>query len=168
MVLLPSTVSVQLILREPVFQVEMPWEGEYSVIDKEGVVLYRRAEKKDELITVKDTPANQVQKILPYLSRLRDIKDYIEYVGFREPYGLLLKLNQVNEIFYPGEIDFAEKIDYYLKLRNKLNLDENIIISVDLRFEDRFYLEYEEQEQQPAQQQAQRQAQTQPQEEVTQ
>ncbi len=165
---LPSTVSVQLILREPVFQVEMPWEGEYSVIDKEGVVLYRRAEKKDELITVKDTPANQVQKILPYLSRLRDIKDYIEYVGFREPYGLLLKLNQVNEIFYPGEIDFAEKIDYYLKLRNKLNLDENIIISVDLRFEDRFYLEYEEQEQQPAQQQAQRQAQTQPQEEVTQ
>lgn len=163
---LPSTVAVQLVLREPVFQVETPGEGKYTVMDKEGVVLYRQADKKDELITVKDTVGSQVKKILPYLSRLEDIKDYIEYVGFREPYGLLLKLNQVNEIFYPGEIDFAEKIDYYLKLRNKLNLAENIIISVDLRIEDRFYLEYEEQEPQPeegqeqqsAQQQVQRQA----------
>lgn len=161
---LPSTLVIQLILREPVFQVETPFEGKYSVLDKEGVVLYRQADKKDELITVKDTPGDQVKKILPYLSRLEDIKGYIEYVGFREPYGLMLKLNQVNEIFYPGEIDFAEKIDYYLKLRNKLNLAESIIKSVDLRFEDRFYLEYEEQqepllaegqEQQPAQRQVQ-------------
>jgi len=146
---LPSTVAVQLLLREPVFQVETPGEGKYTVMDKEGVVLYRRAEKKDELITVKDTPGDRVQKILPYFSRLEDIKNYIEYVGFREPYGLMMKLTQVNEIFYPGEIDFAEKIDYYLKLRNKLNLDESIIKSVDLRFEDRFYLEYEEQAPQP-------------------
>jgi len=146
---LPSTVAVQLVLREPVFQVETPGEGKYTVMDKEGVVLYRRAEKKDELITVKDTPGDRVQKILPYFSRLEDIKNYIEYVGFREPYGLMMKLTQVNEIFYPGEIDFAEKIDYYLKLRNKLNLDESIIKSVDLRFEDRFYLEYEEQAPQP-------------------
>ncbi|MCX6580839.1 MAG: FtsQ-type POTRA domain-containing protein [Candidatus Aminicenantes bacterium] len=146
---LPSTVAVQLMLREPVFQVETPGEGKYTVMDKEGVVLYRRAEKKDELFTVKNTPGDRVQKILPYLSRLQDIKNYIEYVGFLEPYGLMMKLTQVNEIFYPGEIDFAEKIDYYLKLRNKLNLSECIIKSVDLRFEDRFYLEYEEQEQQP-------------------
>lgn len=146
---LPSTVAVQLILREPVFQVEIPSEGTYSVMDKEGVMLYRRAEKREDLITVKDTPGDKVKKILPYFSRLEGIKDYIEYIGFREPYGLLLKLNRVNEIFYPGEIDFTEKIDYYLKLRNKLNLDESIIKSVDLRFEDRFYLEYEEQEQQP-------------------
>lgn len=158
---LPSTVSVQFTLREPVFQVEIPYEGKYTIVDKEGVALYGRAEKKEELITVKDTPGFQVKKILPYLSRLEDIKNYIEYIGYREPYGLLLKLNQVNEIFYPGEIDFAEKIAYYLKLRKKLTLDNNIIKSVDLRFQDRFYLEYEEQAQEPPQEEDQGQEVTQ-------
>lgn len=158
---LPSTVAVQFTLREPVFQVEIPYEGKYTIVDKEGVALYGRAEKKEELITVKDTPGFQVKKILPYLSRLEDIKNYIEYIGYREPYGLLLKLNQVNEIFYPGEIDFAEKIAYYLKLRKKLTLDNNIIKSVDLRFQDRFYLEYEEQTQEPTQEEDQGQEVTQ-------
>lgn len=167
---LPSTVSVQLILREPVFQVEIPREGKYSIVDKEGVFLYNRADKKDDLLTVKDTPGYQVKKILPYLSRLEEIKAYVEYVGYTEPYGLLLKLNQVNEIFYPGEIDFTEKIDYYLKLRNKLNLAESIIKSVDLRFEDRFYLEYQEQAPQSAEEQAIQRSgkQVKPQKEVTQ
>lgn len=155
---LPSTLTVQLTLRKPVFQVEVPGERKYDIIDKEGVVLYRHAEKLDGLITIKDTPSFQVEKILSYLPLLEDIKNYIEYIGFREPYGILLKLNQVNEVFYPGEIDFAEKIDYYLKLKKKLTLENNIIKSVDLRFEDRFYLEYEEtivqsQEQQQKQQQ---------------
>ncbi|MDQ1350508.1 MAG: cell division protein FtsQ, partial [Acidobacteriota bacterium] len=167
---LPSTLAVQLVLREPVFQVEIPFEGKYSVMDKEGVVLYRRADMRNDLITIKDTPSDKVKKILPYLSPLAEIKDYIEYVGFREPYGLMVKLNQVNEIFYPGEIDFAEKIDYYLKLKNKLNLADNIIKSVDLRFEDRFYLEYEERQEPqsaPAEGQAQQPVQRQAQEEVT-
>lgn len=163
---LPATVLIQLTLRKPVFQVEVPREGKYTIIDKEGIILYRRAERRNELITVKETPSFQVEKILPYLSQLEDIKTYIEYVGFREPYGLLLKLNQVDEVFYPGEIDFAEKIDYYLKLKKKLTLENNIIKSVDLRFEDRFYLEYEEeiaqsQEQLPTEEQSQQQGQTQ-------
>jgi cell division septal protein FtsQ len=166
--ILPATLAVQFTLREPVFQVEIAPEGKYNIIDKEGVVLYRGAEMKEGLITVKNTRDKYVEKILPYFSRLEEIKDYIEYAGFDEPQGLLLKLKEVNEIFYPGDIDFAKKIAYYLKLRKKLALENTLIKSVDLRFQDRIYLEYEEplaslesqQAEEPGQQQVKQMQQT--------
>jgi cell division septal protein FtsQ len=140
--ILPSTVEIKFLLREPVFQFEN--KGKYNIIDKEGVYLYKNAKRRGDLITVKNVADSQKENIIPYLSQLNSIKDYIEYVGFNEPYGIMLKLKGVSENFYPGEIDFAEKINYYLRLREKLSLNKNKIKNVDLRFKDRFYLEYEE------------------------
>ena len=105
--------------------------------------LYREVERRDGLITVKNMDFSRRDKILPYLSQLESIRDYIEYVSYNEPYGIRLKLKRIDETFYPGEIDFDGKIDYYLRLRKKLSLDKNKIVNVDLRFKDRFYLEYE-------------------------
>ena len=141
---LPSTVYIGFIMRKPVFQVEIDRTGgKYNVIDKEGIVLYREVERRDGLITVKNMDFSRRDKILPYLSQLESIRDYIEYVSYNEPYGIRLKLKRIDETFYPGEIDFDGKIDYYLRLRKKLSLDKNKIVNVDLRFKDRFYLEYE-------------------------
>lgn len=144
---LPSTVYIGFIMRQPVFQVEIDGTGgtggKYNIIDKEGIVLYRRVDPREGLITVKNMEFNRRDKILPYLSQLESIRDYIEYVSYNEPYGIRLKLRRIDETFYPGEIDFDEKIDYYLRLRKKLSLDKNKIVNVDLRFKDRFYLEYE-------------------------
>jgi cell division septal protein FtsQ len=138
---LPSTVEIGFIMREPVYQLEI--NGKYNVIDKEGVVLYREVEKRGDLITVKSVDLNQRDRILPYFSQLESIREYIEYVSFKEPYGIQLKLGNIDETFYPGEIDFDGKIDYYLRLRKKLFLNKDKIVNVDLRFKDRFYLEYE-------------------------
>lgn len=138
---LPSTVHIGFIMRTPVFQVEV--DGKYNIIDREGIVLYREVEKREGLITVKNIEFSRRDKILPYFSQLESIREYIEYVSYKEPYGIRLKLRRIDETFYPGEIDFDGKIDYYLKLRKKLSLDKNKIVNVDLRFKDRFYLEYE-------------------------
>jgi cell division septal protein FtsQ len=140
--ILPSTVEIKFLLREPVFQFEN--KGKYNIIDKEGIYLYKNAKKREDLITVKNVSEGQEENIIPYLSQLNSIKNYIDYVGFKQPYGIILKLKGVSENFYPGEIDFADKINYYLRLREKLSLNKNKIKNVDLRFKDRFYLEFEE------------------------
>lgn len=138
---LPSTVFIEFIMRQPVFQLEI--DGKYNIIDREGIILYHQVDKRDGLISVKNIEFSRRDKILPYLSQLEDIRDYIEYVSYKAPYGIRLKLRNIDETFYPGEIDFDAKIDYYLRLRKKLSLDKNKIVNVDLRFKDRFYLEYE-------------------------
>ncbi len=139
---LPAAVSIRFMMREPVFQRQANRNGKYDIIDKEGVVLYRQVDRRDRLITVKKVQKSQMEKVLPYLTQLESIREYIDYVGYHEPYGILLKLKGIRETFYPGEIDFAGKIDTYLRLRKKLALNTNTIKNVDLRFEDRFYLEF--------------------------
>lgn len=140
---LPATVAIRFKMREPVFQRQVNRSGKYDIIDKEGVVLYRQVGKRDELITVKKIKKSRMQKVLPYLTQLESIGEYIDYVSYQEPYGILLKLKGIRETFYPGEIDFSGKIDTYLRLRKKLSLNANTIKNVDLRFEDRFYLEFD-------------------------
>ena len=143
--ILPSTIEINFLLRKSVFQVEMKVNGKYNIIDKEGVILFKNVKKRKRLITVKNIESSQQEKIIPYLPQLNTIKKSIDYLSWKEPYGILLKLKGISETFYPGEIDFAEKINYYLKLRKKLSLKKSRrkIKNVDLRFKDRFYLEYE-------------------------
>ena len=143
--ILPSTIEINFLLRKSVFQVEMKVNGKYNIIDKEGVILFKNVKKRKRLITVKNIESSQQEKIIPYLPQLNTIKKNIDYLSWKEPYGILLKLKGISETFYPGEIDFAEKINYYLKLRKKLSLKKSRrkIKNVDLRFKDRFYLEYE-------------------------
>jgi hypothetical protein len=79
----------------------------------------------------------------PYLPELSRIKDSIDYISLVSPYGVSLKLKGRSEIFYPGESQFASKINFYLKLKKQPRLRKYRIKSVDLRFDDRFYFEYE-------------------------
>jgi len=148
--ILPSTIEIKFLLRKPVFQVEMKRNRKYNIFDEEGVILFKNVEKRNGLITVKNIENGHQEKIIPYLSQLDSIKNDIDYVSLKEPYGILLKLKGISETFYPGETDFAKKMNDYLKLRRKLSLNKNKnkskIKNVDLRFEDRFYLEYEYQE----------------------
>lgn len=139
---MPSSLEVTFILRKPAFQLEI--NGKYNIMDKEGVTLYRGVPGNNRLITVRHMKSGWMSSIVEYYARLDEIRDSIEYISWRHPYGILLKLKNIPETFYPGEIDFAGKINYYLKFRNKLPLNIAAIKNVDLRFEDRFYLEFYE------------------------
>ncbi len=143
---LPATIEIRFFLRKPVFQltVEHPGGFKYDLIDDEGVFLGSRDKRSDDLIAVKDVRAIDRDKLLRRLAELNSIKDSIDYVGYKEPYGIMVKLKDSAEIFYPGESDFAGKIRYYRELKRTPLLAKYRIKSVDLRFADRIYFEYEQ------------------------
>ncbi len=138
---LPSTLGIRFILRKPVFQVAI--YGKYNIMDTEGVILNTGAGSSKELINIRDVKPGQLAKLIPYLPELGRIKDFLEYVSIQDPYGVILKIKGRDEIFYPGETGFAKKINLYLKLCQNPLLKKYVITSVDLRFEDRFYFEYQ-------------------------
>jgi len=138
---LPGAIEVKFFLRKPVFQVAI--DGKYNIIDMEGVVLNTSNQSSPGLIEIKGVDTAQLEQLAPYLPELSRIKGSIDFIGLQKPYGVTLKLKGQKEIFYPGENNFASKINYYLKLREKPLLRHYNIKSVDLRFKDRFYFEYE-------------------------
>lgn len=140
--ILPSTIVIKFLLREPIFQFKS--RGEYNIIDRNGIVLYRKSEKQNGLITIKDLKKEEFEKIYSYLSELTEIRDSVDYISFVKPYGVKLKLKRINEIFYPGEKDYIRKINYFLRLKKIIPLKKNKIKYVDLRFKDRVYFEYDE------------------------
>ncbi len=139
---LPSTIMIKFLLREPIFQFKS--KGEYNIIDRNGIVLYRKSEKQNGLITIKDLKKEEFEKIYSYLHELTEIRDLVDYISFVKPYGVKLKLKRINEIFYPGEKDYIKKINYFLRLKKIIPLKKNKIKYVDLRFKDRIYFEYDE------------------------
>jgi cell division septal protein FtsQ len=143
---LPATIEIRFYLRRPAFQaaVEQPGGFKYELIDDEGVVLGSRNVRSNDLIVIKDVEPKDRHNILRCLAELNTIKNRIDYVGYNEPYGIMVKLKEVEEIFYPGESDFNDKIRYYRELKCTPLLEKYRIKSVDLRFTGRFYFEYEE------------------------
>ncbi|UCH94053.1 MAG: FtsQ-type POTRA domain-containing protein [Candidatus Aminicenantes bacterium] len=137
---LPSTIEIRFILRKPVFQVAI--NNKYNIMDSEGVVLYTSNKSSKELINIRDIKKSDLEALTPYLSELSRIRDFLDYVTLKKPYGVTLKLKGRREIFYPGETEFANKINLYLKLSRRPLLKKYSIKSVDLRFSDRFYFEY--------------------------
>ncbi len=146
---LPSSIEIHFYLRQPAFQVvdrvknNNTYIYRYIIVDDEGVVLYDTPDKQDDLLTVTDVNENEWVKILPYLSEIRKIEDTIAYVGLKEPYGIFLKLEGIEEVFYPGENNYANKIKYYLKLKDSPQLKRYKIKYVDLRFENRLYFGFD-------------------------
>ncbi len=138
---LPSTIEIKFLLRKPVFQVAI--NGKYNIIDMEGVIVNTSHTNRKDLIEIRDIKRNQLETIAPYLPELSRIKDAIDFISLQSPYGVTLKLKGQKEIFYPGEGNFASKINYYMKLKQNPTLKMYDIKCVDLRFEDRFYFEYE-------------------------
>lgn len=139
---LPDTIEVKLFMREPIFQVIAL--DHIDVIDREGRIIYEIRTPDKELITLQDVRIDDIPRCLEHLKELKQIRSAIEYVGFKQPYGLVLKLKELPEIFYPGERDFAHKINRYLKLKQDRLLKKYNIQYVDLRFDDRLYFEYQE------------------------
>jgi cell division septal protein FtsQ len=137
---LPSTVEIRFILRKPVFQVAI--NGKFNIIDTEGVILNTGNVLSDDLIRIQDIDGD-VNSLVPYLPELSDIKTSIDYVSYKMPYGIALKLKGRKELFYPGDNDFARKISSYIRWKSLPELKNYDITKVDLRFKDRFYFEYE-------------------------
>lgn len=138
---LPSTIEIRFTLRKPVFQVAI--NNKYNIIDSEGVILNTSDKSRSDLINIWNIKKNELEELIPYLPELTRIKDSLDYVTLEEPYGISLKLKGRKEIFYPGETNFASKINLYLKLSRQPLLEKYTIKSVDLRFKDRFYFEYQ-------------------------
>ncbi len=138
---LPATIEIRFILRKPVFQVAI--NDKYNIIDSEGVILNTSDKSSSDLISIWNIDKSELEELNPYLPELSRIRDFLDYVTLEKPYGISLKLKGRDEIFYPGETDFADKINLYLKLSRHPLLEKYIIKSVDLRFKDRFYFEYQ-------------------------
>ena len=139
---LPSTLEIRFELRKPVFQIYN--QGSYKVIDNDGVVLFQSKQKHKELITIKEVNLEKLDLLIPFFSEISQLRGSLDYVTYREPYGVILKLRNIPEFYYPGEMRYVQKINYFLKLRANPVLKANKIINVDLRFNNRIYLEYEE------------------------
>ena len=138
---LPSTLNITFFLRKPVFQLSSG--NSIKLIDRDGVVLSERKKPVAGLIVIKNSGKLDLKKISSGLKELSKMKSSIEYVTYRNPYGLVLKLKNFEEVFYTGETRFIPRLKKYLTLKKKLQLTENKIKVVDLRFRDRYYLEFE-------------------------
>jgi len=139
--ILPSTVEIRFALRKPAFQVYL--NKRYHLIDMEGVSLYTRQRPRAGLMTIKGVKKQELEAIIPYFGELIKIKGSLEYIGYKQPYGVMVKLKGMEEKFYPGEQNYAEKINYFLKVKKLLALNKHRIKKVDLRFANRFYLEFD-------------------------
>jgi cell division septal protein FtsQ len=139
--LLPSTIEIRFILRKPVFQIYLG--GRYQIIDTEGVFLYSLSRPLKDLMIIRGIRKKEIDSIIPCFGELIRIKDSLEYIGYKPPYGVMIKLKGMTEEFYPGERNYAEKIKYFLKVKKLLALNQHGIRKVDLRFDNRFYLEFD-------------------------
>lgn len=139
---LPSTIVIHFILRQPIFQVLI--NNTYHLIDDEEVTLYTTRKASKDLMTVRGAKKDDIHHVVSQFGELKRIRRDLDYVGFRQPYGVVVKLKGIAEVFYPGETNYLEKIEYFKNLKNRLGLDRQPIKAVDMRFDDRYYLEFEE------------------------
>ena len=139
--MLPSTVELTFTLRKPIFQFHL--KSRFYFMDVEGIILYSSPIMRKDLITIKNVSKSELAAIIPCLPELLKIRDSIDYIGYRKPYGVMIKLKNISEELFPGDKNCIEKINYFLKVRERLYSDNNRIKRVDLRFENRFYLEFD-------------------------
>jgi len=138
---LPSTVEVRLKLRKPSFQ--FFYKGKYHLVDRHGVILAKRNAEMSGIMVIRDITPSDLPDIFSGISKLIEKKNIIEYISFKEPYGIALKLKGTSEIFYPGNKINLNRIKQYMSIKNKLGYNDKAIKSVDLRFRNRFYLEFD-------------------------
>jgi cell division septal protein FtsQ len=138
--LLPSSIKISFTKRIPILQFK--FNKKWSIIDKEGVILDCGKDIDNNLLIVRGVSKNNIEELIPYVDEFKSIKDKIEYISIKKPFGILLKLKGDNIKVFPGVKDFKKKIGYFFKLRKKEVLKYMKIISIDMRFEDRIYFEY--------------------------
>ena len=140
--ILPSTIVIHFFLRQPIAQVLI--NGTYHLVDEEEVVLYTTGKASRDLLTVKGVGKKDIHHVISRIGELNRIRKDLDYVSFRQPYGVVVKLKGTPAIFYPGDARYLEKFEYFKKLRSRLGLGRKPIRAVDMRFDDRYYLEFEE------------------------
>ncbi len=139
--ILPSKIKISFIKRMPILQFEI--NGKWSIIDEEGIILDRGYNIEKGLIVVKGVSKDHIRDLIPYLSELNSVKNIVDFVSIKRPFGILLKLKNKNITVFPGKSGFKKKIGYFFKLKNMDVLKHLRVTSIDMRFEDRIYLEYE-------------------------
>ena len=139
--MLPSGIKLVFTKRIPILQFE--FKGKWSIIDDEGIIIERGKRVEKNLITVKGVSKENIKKFIPYLDELNSIKKLVDYVSYRKPFGVLLRLKQSGITVFPGEQEFRKKISYFIKLKERDVLKDLKITSIDMRFQNRIYLEYE-------------------------
>lgn len=137
--MLPDTLKLSFELRQPLFQIE---EGrKWNIFDECGVELFEADHREEGLIPVIGTHMEYLGEVFARASEMKPIAGEIDYVAYRMPYGLEVKLKGVNEILYPGEGDLQEKFSLYFRIRSNLE-DLESVIYADLRLQGRLYLGY--------------------------
>jgi cell division septal protein FtsQ len=142
--ILPSGIKIYFIKRKPVLRFE--YKGKWNIIDDEGIILNRDKTTVKGLPIVRGVSKEEINTLIPYLNEINSIKDKVEYVSIKKPFGILLKLKYGNITVFPGVKDFRKKIGYFFKLKKKRILKFMKITSIDMRFDDRIYLEYEKED----------------------
>ncbi len=141
---LPDVVEIRFSLRKAVLQFQK--DAGIWYYDDQGIRLFQAQVLQDELMTCKDLAEKDMAKIGTLIHELAPLRQSIEYLSYRKPYGLVIKLKEYDEIFYPGDSDFVNKIKQYIKIRSMDVLAPYQIRVVDLRFSDRIYVEHEPEE----------------------
>lgn len=141
---LPDVVEIRFSLKKPVLQFQIGARIWYY--DEEGTRLYEAGAFQEDLITCRNLGEKDMGRIGKLIGELAPLRKSIEYLSYRKPYGVVIKLKGVNEVFYPGERDFVKKISQYMKIRSMDALSPYRIKVVDLRFSDRIYIEHESEE----------------------
>lgn len=136
---LPDIVEIGFTLRQPLFYLDK--NGVFQLLDAGGLVLGEQRTMPVGLIPIRGNDRSVLTQIAAAAQELLPMRNKIEYVAYREPYGIELKLLAGSEVFYPGADGFIKKINRYYKIKPHLFLNGSMIRYVDLRIAGRIYFE---------------------------
>jgi cell division septal protein FtsQ len=138
---LPSAVTIRFELEQPFFQVEQS-NGSFEIVNSAGKFIRSSSEGESGLITLRNVKPADLPAILACAGLISEIERDVEYISFRKPFGVIVKLADIDEQIIIGKDEFAKKIELYLRIKNELRGLPGRIIKADLRFGNRFYLEF--------------------------
>jgi cell division septal protein FtsQ len=136
---LPDTVEIGFTLRRPLFFFKH--NGNFRLLDDSGRVLGEQPTMPVGLIPIRGSGNLVPEQVAAHAAELLPMRDQIEYVAYREPVGIELKLRSGPEVFFPGTTGFIKKINRFYKIKPHLPLNGARIGTVDLRIAGRIYFE---------------------------
>lgn len=136
---LPDTVEIAFTLRRPLFYFEH--HGTFQLLDAGGLLLGEQTSVPQGLIPIRGTDGASPGQVAAFAGELLPMREQIEYVAYREPFGIELKLRRGPEVFFPGTTGFTKKINRYFRIKPHLDLQGAAVRTVDLRIAGRIYFE---------------------------
>ncbi len=139
--IMPSSVEIRFELEKPVFQIEIS-KKEYQIVAENGKIIACCSVLQPELMILKNITPETLPLIIEQKKELEPLFNRLEYISYQKPFGLILKLRECTELILVGRENFSKKIDLYLQVKKELPANSEKIIKADLRFNNRFYLEF--------------------------